>query len=106
MPMIKTGENAYKILLALGEGDKRFNELLREVKKASLAKELNELEKQKYIKRIIIDAKPPTTLYSLTRTGKEFLQHKIKEHLPKLESELQRLKVIVPEQINDLKRHL
>ena len=104
--MIKTGENAYKILLALSEGDKRFHELLREVKKASLAKELNELDKQKYIKRAVIDAKPPTTLYSLTKTGKDFLQHKVKEQLPKLESELLRLKMIVPDKINDLKKSL
>ncbi len=106
MPMIKTGENAYKILLALSEGDKRFNELLKEVKKASLAKELNELDKQKYIKRAVIDAKPPTTIYSLTKMGREFLQHKAKEQLPKIESELLRLKVIVPDQIKDLKRNL
>ena len=106
MPMVKTGENAYKILLALSEGDKRFHELVQEVKKASLAKELTILERQKYIKRTVSDSKPPTTTYSLTKVGRQFLEYKAKELLPKLESELQRLKGIMPDKIKNLKESL
>jgi DNA-binding HxlR family transcriptional regulator len=106
MPMIRTGENAYRILLALSEGDKRFNELLHEVKKASLAKELTMLDKMRYINRQVIDSKPPTTIYSITKLGRDFLLTRAKEHLPKLQVELRRLKGIMPEKIKDIRSNI
>ena len=105
--MIKTGENAYRLLLALSEGEKRFNELLREVKKASLARELTELEKMKYIKRnVIVETRPPTTLYSITKLGRDFLSGKAAEHVPKLTLELSRLKEIIPDEVKKIKNSL
>jgi DNA-binding HxlR family transcriptional regulator len=102
--MIKTGENAYRILLALSESDKRFNELLREVKKASLARELNELERMKYINRTVIDARPPTTIYSITKLGRDFLASKATKNLPRLEIELKRLKSVLPDKGRTIKK--
>jgi DNA-binding HxlR family transcriptional regulator len=106
MPMIRTGENAYRILLALSEGDKRFNELLREVKKASLAKELTLLEKMKYIKRNVIDAKPPQTNYGITTLGRDFLRSEADKHFPRLEVELRRLKQVAPDKIKVLRGNI
>jgi DNA-binding HxlR family transcriptional regulator len=103
---IKTGENSYRILLALSEGDRRFSELVQEVKRASLAKELTQLEKMKYVTRTVADTKPPTTTYSLTKLGKDFLRSEAEKHIPKLEVELERLKAVLPEKVKQIKGNL
>ena len=102
--MIKTEDNAYRILLSLSERDKRFSDLLKEIKKASLSIELNRLEKDKLIARKVDgQAKPPITMYSITKLGKAFLQDQAETRIPKLTLELERLKVVVPNSVKDLK---
>ncbi|MHB1867926.1 MAG: winged helix-turn-helix transcriptional regulator [Nitrososphaerales archaeon] len=104
MPMIKTEDNAYRILLALSEGNKRFSDLLKEAKKASVAIELNRLERMKCVFRHVdSDSKPPTTTYSITKLGKDFLSAQAESRIPKLTLELERLKVVSPNAIKELK---
>lgn len=95
MANVKNKDNAYHILLSLLEGEKRFSELTHEVKKASLAKELNELQNLKYVERIVDDkAKPPMTFYRITKTGKSFLCLHKEERMTKLKLELKRLNIL------------
>lgn len=105
--MIKTEDNAYHILLALSQSDKRFSELMKEIKKASLSIELNRLEKAKYITRHIdVTTKPATARYSITKLGKDFLSKQAENRIPKLAMELERLKTVVPNSIKELKGKL
>ncbi|MGI0091105.1 MAG: winged helix-turn-helix transcriptional regulator [Nitrososphaerales archaeon] len=104
MPMIRTEDNAYRILLSLAENNKRFSELLKETKKASLSIELNRLEKMKYIARHIdVEAKPGIATYSITKLGKDFLEDQAEARIPKLSLELERLKAVVPNRVKELK---
>jgi DNA-binding HxlR family transcriptional regulator len=104
MPMIRTEDNAYRILLALSEGEKRFSDLLKEAKKASVAIELNRLEKMRYISRKVdTEAKPPTTTYNITKAGKDFLSEQAETRIPKLALELERLKAVLPNEVKELK---
>jgi DNA-binding HxlR family transcriptional regulator len=105
--MVATQENVYKILLALAEGDKRFSELLKEIKKASLSIELNHLLEMKYIMRKVdSNAKPPTSTYFITKLGKDFLRKKAEIEIPKLTIEVQRLKMVVPERVKEFKESI
>lgn len=70
-------ETRDSILLSLLEGEKRFSELIKEGKKGSIARVLVDLLEYGYIKRRLINAKPPKTMYSITKTGrKSLLDHK------------------------------
>lgn len=106
MPMVKSGENAFRILLALNAGEKRFSELVREIKRASLARELKGLEKLKFVKRTVIDSRPPTTIYSITKLGRDFLKHSANERFIRVETDLVRLKEVVPDRVKELKDKL
>ena len=106
MANVKNIVNSYRILLALTEGEKRFSELMNEIKKASLAKELSYLLQLRYItRRVVEDTKPPRTFYKITRTGIDFLQNEIKAHVTKLGLELQRLKTLAPDEFKKLKKN-
>lgn len=96
MTKTEATDNVYRILLALLEGDKHFSELLNEVKKGSLTKELRELRRERFIQRhVITESSPPKTLYSITKIGKDFLRNqKINERILKLRLELKRLKLL------------
>jgi len=107
MANVKSINNEYQILLALIEGKKRFSELMKEVKKASLAKELNELQRLKYIERIVdVNAKPPISFYKITTAGKKFVKDNAEYQLTKIELHLQRLKQLMPNRIADVKKNL
>jgi len=61
------------IMLSLSTGNKRFNQLSKEVQGITdkmLSKELKNLEANKLVKREIYDTFPPTVEYSITRHGK------------------------------------
>ena len=95
MTEMKDTENTYRILLALLEGDKQFSQLLNEIKKGSLTKELRDLRKLRYIeRRVDPDSAPPKSIYSLTKVGKVFLKNQKETRLAKLKIELKRLKML------------
>jgi len=77
---LEYSETAYRVLLSLLEGEKRYSQLIDEGKRASVAKILRHLIKEKYIKRKLVDAKPPKTFYSITDIGKKLL-HEQKEKI-------------------------
>lgn len=57
------------ILLSLSSGDKRYNQIKKELERisdASLARELKELEKNHFINRRVCDTFPISAVYSLT----------------------------------------
>jgi len=64
------------------------------------------LLKLKYIERKLIDAKPPHTIYKITKFGKEFLKSYAKERIPKLERELKLIKTMFPNEAQELKKIL
>lgn len=64
------------IMFILRDGSMRFNALLRGVEGISqkvLATTLRELERDGYIRRVVINTSPPCVEYSLTTMGKDFL---------------------------------
>ncbi len=89
---LEYSETAFRVLLALLEGEKRFSKIINEGKKASVARILADLIKQRYIKRRLIDAKPPYTIYSITDTGKKLLREHKDELISKHTIALNRLK--------------
>lgn len=100
MPMVKQGENEYRILLALAAKDRRFSELMKEAKKASLSKALNELEGMRYITRnVSTQTKPPTTTYRITRSGLDFLRAMADVHIRRANTELERWMRVAPEKV-------
>jgi len=107
MGNVKNLDNEYHILLALTEGKKRFSELLKEAKKAYLAKELNELQKIKYVEKIVDEkAKPPITFYRITTEGRKFVRVNSEEQIRKIQLHLQRLKQLMPNKISEVKKNL
>ena len=65
------------ILLILRDGCMRFNALLRGVEGISqkvLAATLRELERDGYIRRVVVHSSPPCVEYSITAMGDDFLQ--------------------------------
>jgi DNA-binding HxlR family transcriptional regulator len=106
MPMVRSGDNAFRILLSLNAGEKRFSELVKEVKRASLARELRGLEKLDFLKRTVLDGRPPTTVYSITVRGRAFLKHKANERFIRVETDVIRLKSVVPDRVKELKEKL
>lgn len=74
MPKTKDKSIQYRILMSLVEGDKRFSELLSDIKRATLSNELQELERYRLIERKV-DKKirPPRVTYSITSKGRETL---------------------------------
>ncbi|TDX01558.1 winged helix-turn-helix transcriptional regulator [Dinghuibacter silviterrae] len=61
-----------QIVLSLGTGGKRFNEISKEVGGITdkmLSKELKALEANKLIQREVIDGFPPVVAYSMTPHG-------------------------------------
>ena len=107
MANVKNIVNSYRILLALTEGEKRFSELMNEIKKASLAKELSYLLKLRYItRRVVEDTKPPRTFYKITKMGMDFLHTEVEKHVLELGVELQRLKTFAPDNFKKLKKDL
>ena len=69
-----SGKWAVLILLYLGEGPTRFNELLRKMPKmthATLAVQLRTLEENGLVRRVQYESIPPRVEYSLTKRGKE-----------------------------------
>lgn len=88
------------------EGDKRFNQLVAEAKRTTLAKELNALLDEGYVERKVVDTKPPKSIYKITRDGRDFLRNQIKERFPKLEVEFQRLKLITPAKVKEFRKVL
>ncbi len=74
MPKLKDESIKYRILILLVDGDKRFTDLLSDIKRATLSSELRELEDYKLIKRSVDNkSRPPKVTYSITEKGKEFL---------------------------------
>lgn len=66
------GKWKISIIASLGYGNKRYSELLDEVKGISgkmLSRELKELETNKLVKRTVLDIKPIGVEYSLTDHG-------------------------------------
>jgi len=89
---LEYSETTFRVLFALIEGEKRFSQLINEGKRASVAKILRDLIKQRYIKRRLVDDKPPKTFYSLTDTGKKLLRDQKDELVSKHTLALNRLK--------------
>jgi DNA-binding HxlR family transcriptional regulator len=74
MPKIKDESTKYRILMLLLEGDKRFTDLLSEIKRATLSNELKDLENYKLIERSVDKkSRPPKVTYSITKKGRETL---------------------------------
>jgi DNA-binding HxlR family transcriptional regulator len=68
-------EGRWKILimLSLSTGNKRFNQMSKEIGNITdkmLSKELKNLEINKLVKRQVFDTFPPTVEYSITEHGK------------------------------------
>ncbi|SDO96350.1 transcriptional regulator, HxlR family [Lutimaribacter pacificus] len=64
------------ILMVLGGGPRRFNELLRalpDISKRMLTQSLRNLERDGIVRREVFDTKPPSVSYSLTELGQGFL---------------------------------
>ena len=66
------------ILLALKDGSKRFNQLMKiisntdnKISTRTLADRLKNLEEEGLVSREIIQGRPPTTTYNLTEKGKQ-----------------------------------
>lgn len=100
------GDNSYQILLFLSDGAKRFNQIIKAGNKGSFANELRVLLKLKHIERKLVDAKPPHSVYKITKVGKDFLKYYAKDRIPKLERELQLIKTIFPDKAQELKKIL
>lgn len=65
------------ILGILGDGDRRFSALLREVgdiSKQMLSRTLQRLEQDGLVRRTVFPEKPPRVEYALTDLGRSFLQ--------------------------------
>jgi DNA-binding PadR family transcriptional regulator len=63
--------------MLLVSGDKRFTDLLSEIKRATLSNELHKLEDSKLIKRSVDDnARPPRVTYSISDNGMQVLTEK------------------------------
>lgn len=74
MPKVKDESIRYRILLLLIEGDKRFSDLLSDVRRATLSNELRQLEHYKLIKRSVDNkSRPPKVTYSITDKGRQTL---------------------------------
>ncbi|MCK4365097.1 MAG: helix-turn-helix transcriptional regulator [Thermoplasmatales archaeon] len=70
-----------KILFALKDGTKRFNQLLKlssnlnkKISSRTLANRLKELEEQELVSRDIVSGRPPTSTYKLTNKGKKAIE--------------------------------
>lgn len=88
-------DTTYKVLLSLVEGTKRFNELSKEGKKATVARSLTRLLKQKYVTRTISKTKPIKSFYSITKNGRTVLFKKSISRIKDLRVELNRLELLV-----------
>lgn len=65
------------ILGILGDGDRRFSALLREIgdiSKQMLSRTLQRLEQDGLVRRTVFPEKPPRVEYALTDLGRSFLQ--------------------------------
>lgn len=74
-----------KILSALKDGPKRFNQLMKltsgannKISSRTLANRLKELEEQGLVIREIVNGRPPTSTYKLTDKGKKAIELVIK----------------------------
>lgn len=74
-----------EILLALNDGAKRFNQLMeltgdseKKINSRALANTLKKLEDERLIIREIIQERPPSTLYKLTKKGDKTIELIIK----------------------------
>ncbi|MEM3827952.1 MAG: helix-turn-helix domain-containing protein [Conexivisphaerales archaeon] len=71
-----------EVLLALQKGPRKFNELEElltpKINRRTLARRLVELERAGLIARRVSPDRPPSTMYELTRKGKEVLRLIIK----------------------------
>jgi DNA-binding HxlR family transcriptional regulator len=77
MPKLKDESIKYRILMLLVNGDKRFTDLLSDIKRATLSNELRELEHYKLIKRSVDNkSRPPKVTYSITDKGRQTLAAK------------------------------
>ncbi len=72
---------AYRILLALYDGDKRFRELAEIFPKATVAKVLPDLEKYKYVNRHVTSTRPLQVTYSITENGRKIVDEGLEEAL-------------------------
>jgi len=66
------------VLLALKDGSKRFNQLMKivsdtnnKISTRTLADRLKNLEEEGLVSREIIQGRPPATTYNLTKKGKQ-----------------------------------
>jgi len=69
---ILSGKWKLPIIIALSFGNKRFNEMAKEIPKITdrmLSKELRELEQNLLVKRTVYDSVPVVVEYSLTSYG-------------------------------------
>jgi DNA-binding HxlR family transcriptional regulator len=77
VPKLKDESIKYRILMLLASGEKRFTDLLSEIKRATLSSELRKLEGSKLIKRSVDNkARPPGVMYSITDKGRQVLAEK------------------------------
>jgi len=73
------------VLIALNDGTKRFNQLIKQVggsnnkmSTRTLADRLKNLEDEGLVEREIVHGRPPTTAYKLTNKGKKAIELIIK----------------------------
>ncbi|MFG2049481.1 winged helix-turn-helix transcriptional regulator [Micromonospora sp. NPDC048935] len=75
--MKRIGERwTYRLLSALSDGELRFAELLRAlapVKAKVLSETLFRLESDGFVRRRIVDARPPQVKYQLTQLGRDMV---------------------------------
>jgi len=101
VPKLKDESIKYRILISLLEGDKRFNELLKDIKRSTLSHELRELETYHLIERNVDnDYRPPRVTYSITKTGKEYVSAKALEIAKEMELRLRSLLTVIPPNTN------
>ena len=74
MPKLKDKSIRYRILMSLAQGEKRFTDLLSDIKRATLSKELQRLEEEKLVRRMVDNkSRPPKVTYSITSKGRDML---------------------------------
>src|SRR5918996_3390464 len=90
---------AYRMLLSLSEGNKRFSELAEIFPKATVAKLLPELEKFKYVERHVTNTRPLQVSYTITNSGEQVLHAGLKEALKIIRSSIEAMRQVDPKEV-------
>ena len=85
---------AYRILLALYDGNKRFRELAEIFPKATVAKILPDLEKYKYVDRHVTNTRPLQVTYSITENGKKVVDDGLEEALEMIRNSIKQMYLV------------